>query len=151
MADPISAPTLNGFIAWAQSVMGISTIVMSPTDPGWNFAYTVALDMVPDILNSASPDIYTFTVYNWAGSQLLQYQQDIAGQSFFANARKAYGISNFTAGVISNASDVSTSEGLSIGQGLQNLQLIDLQRIKDPYGRQALAYMQSIGTMWGIT
>ena len=55
------------------------------------------------------------------------------------------------AGVITNANDVSTGEGLAVGEGLKNLQLMDLQRLKDPYGRQALAFMQSIGTLWGLT
>ena len=78
MASPIaSTPTLDGFIAWAQAVMGIPTTAMSPTDPGWNYAFVVALDIVPTDFAAQVPDIYTLTVYNWAGSQLLQFQQDI--------------------------------------------------------------------------
>lgn len=151
MADPIvSPPTLDGFIAWAYAVMGIPTTAMSPDDPGWNYAYTVAVDLVPTNFAGTLSDIYTLTVYNWAGSQVLQFQQDYVGQTFFAEARKAYGINNFLAGVITSASDVSTSETLAVGRGLQDLGLLDLQRIKDPYGRQALAYMQTFGTLWGI-
>jgi hypothetical protein len=40
---------------------------------------------------------------------------------------------------------------LSIGHGLRDLSLLDLQRIKDPYGRVALSYMQQLGTLWGLT
>lgn len=151
MADPIvSPPTLSGFVSWAQAVMGIPTTALSPTDPGWNYAYTVAVDLVPTDFANTLPDIYTLTVYNYAGSLLLQFQQDYRGQTFFANARASYGINNFVPGVVTSAADSTTSESLAVGVGLQNLQLIDLQRIKDPYGRQALAYMQSIGTLWGL-
>ena len=152
MSDPITnPPSLTGFVAWSQAVMGLTSAVISPTDPGYAYAYQIALNIVPQDFLVQVPDIYTLTVYNWAGSQLLQFQQDYAGQNFFANARQGYGINNFTAGVINSASDVSTSESITIGKGLQNLQLMDLQRIKDPYGRTALGFMQSIGTLWGLT
>lgn len=152
MADPIvSPPSLNGFIEWAQAVMGIPTTAMSPTDPGWNYAYVVALDIVPTDYASVVPDIYTLTVYNWAGSQLLQFQQDYQGQTYFTQLRSQFGINNFVAGVVNAAGDVSTHESLSVGHGLRDLSILDLQRIKDPYGRQALAYMQQIGTLWGLT
>ena len=121
MADPIvSPPTLDGFIAWAYAVMGIPTTAISPDDPGWNYAFIVAVDLVPTDFANTLKDIYTLTVYNYAG-------------------------------VVTSASDVSTSETLAVGQGLQNLGLLDLQRIKDPYGRQAVAYMQTLGTLWGLT
>ena len=152
MSDPItSPPTLAGFVAWSQAVMGLNSVVISPTDQGYAYAFQIALDIVPKDFANTVPDIYTLTVYNWGGSQLIQWQQDYAGQTFFADARQAYGMNNFVAGVISSASDVSTSETLTIGKGLQNLQLLDLQAIKNPYGRQALAFMQTIGTLWGLT
>ena len=163
MSNPISnPPTLEGFIAWSRAVMGLSTIVIPDDAPGYNYAFYIALDWVPYFSSSAccypfmtidsnQSDPYTLCVYNWAGSQLIQFQQDIPGQTFFTDARQAYGVNNFVAGVIDSANDVSTGEHLSVGQGLQNLQLIDLQRLKDPYGRQALAIMQSSGTLWGLT
>lgn len=151
MTTPITTPTLEGFIAWTRTVMGLSTIVIPDDSPGYVYAYQVALDSVPLELGSVSPSIYTLTVYNWGGSLLLQFQQDITGQTFFADARKAYNMNSFVAGVISSASDEGTSESLTVGKGLQNLQLIDLQRIKDPYGRQALSFMQSISTLWGLS
>lgn len=152
MASPIiSPPSLNGFIAWAKWAMGIPTTAMAPDDPGWLYAFTVAQDLVPTDLASGLPDIYTLTVYNFGGSLLIQWQQDYPGQTFWEDARKQFGVSSFTAGVIESASDVTTSESLAIGEGLKNLTLMDLQRIKDPYGRQALAYMQALGTCWGLS
>lgn len=143
-------PTLAGFIAWTRAVMGIPTTVMADSDPGFENAFLIAKDLVPLDLGKV-PNIYTLTVYNWAGSLLIQFQSDPTGFTFFTDARKAYGVNSFTAGVIEHASDSSTAESMAIGQGLKNLDILSLQRIKDPYGRQAVAYMQSIGTLWGLT
>ena len=152
MSDPISSPpTLAGFISFGRQVMGISTQNLPDDNVGWNYAFTLAIDMIPDQLNIYSKDMYTVCVYNFAGSVLLQWQQDIYGQTFFADARKAYNINSFVAGVITSANDSSTGESLAVGKGLQNLQIGDLQRLKDPYGRQALAILQSIGTLWGLS
>ena len=152
MTSPIeNTPTLAGFVEWAYAVMGIPTTAMSPTDPGWGFAFAVAKDIVPMDFACLAPGIYTLTVYNWAGSQLLQFQQDYQGQNYFTQLRAKFGISNFVAGVINSAGDLNTHESLSIGKGLQNLDLLSLQRLKDPYGRTAIAYMQQLGTLWGIT
>lgn len=152
MTTPITPPpTLAGYITWSREVMGLPTTAIPSNDVGYETSYNVALELVPLALNTMSPLIYTLTVYNWAGSQLLQFQQDITGQTYFADLRKSFGINSFVAGVINSASDTGTSESLSVGQGLQNLDMLSLQRIKDPYGRQAVAYMQSLGTLWGLT
>jgi hypothetical protein len=129
--------------------MGVPTTAISDDDPGFAYAFQIATDVVPACF--LFPDIYTITVYNWAGSNLIQFQQDYPGQNYFTVARAAYGINNFVAGVVSEANDVSTGERLAIGEGLRNLDLLSLQKVKDPYGRQAVAYMQQIGTLWGLT
>lgn len=143
-------PTLAGFIAWTRAVMGIPTTVMADDNAGYDIAFTVAKDLVPYDLNSI-PDIYTLTVYNLGGSLLIQFQQDPVGQTFFADARKSWGVNSFVAGVIEHAADSTTSESMAIGQGLKNLTIWDLQRLKDPYGRVALGYMMMVGTLWGLT
>ena len=147
---PDTIPTVAGFTAWAQAVMGITTAVMPSNDPGWADAFSFAQQWVPMDINGYAPQMYTACVYNYAGSLLLQYQQDQTGQNFFVNARKQFGITNFLPGVISTASNEATSETSTVGDGLKNLQAIDLLRVKDPYGRQAVAIMQSTGTLWGL-
>jgi len=152
MTSPItSPPSLAGFENWTRAVMGLSTIVMPVNAPGYAYAYQVALDLVPLDFAKMSPDIYTLTVYNMGGSLLIQWQQDQPGQTYFEDLRRDYNMNGFVAGVISSASDVSTSQTLAVGQGLQNLDLISLQAIKNPYGRQAIAFMQSLGTLWGLS
>jgi hypothetical protein len=152
MTSPIAqTPTLAGFIAWTRDVMGIPTTAIPDNSQGYAYAYQIALDLVPLDFSQASPDIYTLTVYNFGGSQLLQIQPDIVGQTWFADARAAYHINSFVAGVIDTSADSSTSQHMLVGKGLQNLSLVDLQLLKDPYGRQALAWMQTLGTLWGLT
>jgi len=152
MTSPItSPPSLAGFENWTRAVMGLSTIVMPVNAPGYAYAYQVALDLVPLDFAKMSPDIYTLTVYNMGGSLLIQWQQDQPGQTYFEDLRRDYNMNGFVAGVISSASDVATSQTLAVGQGLQNLDLISLQAIKNPYGRQAIAFMQSLGTLWGLS
>lgn len=148
---PIAAtPTVADFQIWAAAAMGLTTTVIPANDAGYSFAFQVATDLVPlDFQNI--PEIYTLCVYNYAGSLLLQNQQDQIGQTFFANARTAYGINSFVAGVINASNDVTTGESLSVGKGLQNLDINSLQLLKDPYGRQALSYMQMLGTLWGVS
>lgn len=152
MTTPIvSPPTLEGFIAWTRDVMGIPQQAIGDFDPGYALAYQVAQDIVPLDFAKTAPTIYTLTIYNFGGSQLLQTQPDYPGRTYFADARAAYGINSFVAGVIDTSADSTTSQHMIVGKGLQNLSLLDLQRLKDPYGRQALAYMQAIGTLWGLT
>jgi hypothetical protein len=147
----LAPPTLTGFISWAQSVMGITTTIMTEDDPGWNYYFTFANYAVSQQLSVVDPDIYTIAIYNWGGSLLLQFQQDYEGQVFFTEARTAYGINAFYAGPISDSSDESTNATYAVGMGLSNLDATSLQRIKDPYGRTAIALSQQIGTLWGLT
>jgi hypothetical protein len=152
MTNPIPAPpTLDGFIAWTRAIMGIPTTALPDSAPGYAYAYQVALDLVPLDFSGTLPDIYVLTVYNLAGSLLIQWQQDEPGQTYFEELRIKFNMDGFVAGVITSANDVSTGQTLTVGKGLQNLDLISLQAIKNPYGRQAIAFMQSLGTLWGLS
>jgi hypothetical protein len=146
-----TTPTLAGFITFCRNVVGISTDAMPDADPGFQNALDYAALWIPLYLNQLSPGLFTVCTYNWAASLLIQYQQDQPGQVFFAQARQSYGISNFVPGVISSASNEATSQSMTIGKGLSNMSLTDLQRVKDPYGRQALAILMDLGTLWGLT
>jgi len=125
---------------------------MASDDPGWANALAFALEMIPEYFATLGSGIlYTATVYNWAVSLIIQFQQDQEGQVFFANARKAYGVSNWLPGPIDAASDNGTSQHTALGRGMQNLTFSDMQRAKDPYGRTALGYLQQLGSLWGLS
>jgi hypothetical protein len=150
-------PTLEGYVQFCQTVVGIPTAVLPSDSIQYSISYEIALELVPyEYMVQMSPQIATLCVYYWGASVLINYGVDNPNaeppnNTFFADARKGYGVNNFVAGVITSASDQGTSESMAVGQGLQNLTLTDLERMKDPYGRQALAWMQSIGTLWGLS
>lgn len=148
---PDTTPTLAGFEAYCRTPAGITTTVMPVNDPGFALWYAIALEWIPCELQQVSPLLYTYTVYNWGVSVLLQFQQDQDGQTYFTDKRAAFGVYNLVAGVISATADEATSTALTVGQGMSNLTLEDLQRIKDPYGRQAIATLMEMGTLWGLT
>lgn len=149
MAD--TTPTLDGFTTFCRTIAGITTDVMPDGDPGFDRAFSIAQGMVPCEMNLLDSTIFTDCTYCWGVSVLVQFQQDQPGETFFADMRSAYGVNNLVPGVISSTADEATSTSLTVGRSLSNLSLTDLQRIKDPFGRQAIAYLMDLGTSWGLT
>ena len=152
-----TTPSLEGFIQFCRTVVGIPTAVLPDDSIQFPIAYETALEWVPvEYLNLMSPKMATLCVYNWGASVLINWGQDNPdaeppNNRFFTTARSSYGINNFVAGVIEEAADQNTSEKIAVPDSLKNLSLADLQRLRDPFGRVALSIMQSIGTLWGLT
>jgi len=153
----IPSPTLAGFQAFIVNVMGISNVVLPPTDPVICMAFTVALNVVNQYLACTAPGIYTLAVYNLAGSNVINFAQDQAGASdyqnglpFFAYLRQKWNISGYISGTIQSSSDVSTSESMVVPEYAKDMNLYELQLIKDPFGRQYLALAQNWGPLWGM-
>jgi hypothetical protein len=149
MAD--TTPTLAGFEAYCRTPVGIPTSAMPVNDPGFAIWFAIALEWVPLGLNCIGQTTYTYTVYNWGVSVLLQFQQDQANQTFFADKRAAFGVYNLVPGAVSATADEATSTTLTLGKAMSNLSLEDLQRVKDPYGRQAIAVLMEFGPLWGLS
>ena len=146
-----NTPTLAGFITFCRRIVGIPADDMPDADPGFQQALDYASLWIPTELAALMPQLYVLAIYNWGASLVIQFQQDASGQVFFTNARSSFGVSNFVPGVINSASNEATSQSMTIGAGLQNMTLTDMQRVKDPYGRAALAILQDLGTLWGVT
>jgi hypothetical protein len=146
-----TTPTLAGFVTFCRTVAGINSTVMPDNDPGFDRAFTLAQEWIPCELAQISAIFFTDCTYSWGVSIILQQQLDQTGQTFFADMRAAYGVNNLVPGVITSDADESTSTTLTTGKSLSNLSLTDLQRIKDPFGRQAIAYLMDMGTLWGLS
>ena len=150
-------PTLEGYIQFCRSVVGIPIEVLPDNSLQFPISYETALAWTPlNYLTIMSPQLAVLCVYNWGASVLINWGQDNINANppnnrFFATARSSYGTNNFVAGVIEEAHDQNTGEMIAVPDSLKNLSLIDLQRLKDPFGRTALSIMQSIGTNWGLT
>ena len=143
--------------------MGISTIVLPDNSPYIPMALAVALEIVNQLLNCASPLMYTLAVYNLGGDNIINYAQDLPdaavipgsgtpGLPFFAWTRKQWDVNGFVSGVISGAHDEATGTTLVVQEAAKNFTLSDLQNLKTPYGRQYLAIAQRYGpTIVGVT
>ena len=169
-------PTLAGFVQFVQITMGITPQQLAPTSPVIAMALAVALAVVNPALkavpvpqtdgagvdlNAGGLTIYVLAVYNLAGSNLLAFAQDPNGAPpvegskpptpFFAWTRKQFNINGFVSGVISGSADETTSQTLVVQEAAKNFTLANLQQLKDPYGRQYLAFAQSYGpSTWGM-
>ncbi len=148
---PASPPTLAGFTAFLYNVAGFPSGALPDTSAVIPMALNVALEIVNLQMALVSPTIYTLAVYNLGASNVLNYAQDQSGQTYFADLRKQFNTYGFTAGVISSTADESTSESLLTPEFMKGLTLANLQQLKDPWGRQYLAFAQSSGTLWGIS
>lgn len=158
----VSPPTQAGFLTFVRNVMGITTIVLPDTSDVIPTAYQVAVELANPVIAKASPTMYTLAVYNLAGSNLINFAQDLPGAAiyknfndeplaYFAYFRAFWKINDFVTGIVQASSDTSTSVTLEVQDALKNLTLMDLQTLKDPFGRQYLSIAQQFGTLWGLT
>jgi hypothetical protein len=150
-------PTLAGFTTFIASIMGISSSMLSPTDPAIALSYTLALETVNAALQAvpaispSQPSIYTWAVYNLAGDTLINYASDVPPSTFFADMRTKLGINSFVGGIINSTGDQGTSEGMMIPDAFKGLTIGDLQNLKTPWGRAYLAIAQKYGQLWGLS
>lgn len=157
----ITGPSEAGFLAFIRGVMRINSTILPDDDPVIPIAYEVAIALVNQQINSAVPAMYTLAVYNLGGSNILNYANDqddaapVEGSNpptpYFAWTRAVLHINSFVPGVIQSTADESTSESLLNPEVMKNLQLADLQYLKDLYGRRYLSIASQVGTLWGLS
>lgn len=145
------APTLGGYLDFLRTSVVISTADLPSDSPYIQLTYDVSLKTVNRALCTVSSLIYTLAVYNLATSLLLSWCPDQAGRTYFADIRKKWNINDFVTGVVQSSSDEGTSQSMIVQKAAENFTLDDLQRLKDPYGRQYLQWAQKYGTLWGLT
>jgi hypothetical protein len=163
----VNPPTLAGFLSFIRNVMGISTTVLPDASSVITMAFNVAIAIVNINLQiipvgpQPGDTIYSLAVYNLAGSNLLNYAQDLPGAAvvpgsgdpglpYFEYTRQKYNINGFVSGVVQSSSDEGTSVSMVVQEAAQTFTLQDLQQLKDPYGRRFLSFAQQAGTLWGI-
>ncbi len=163
-------PSLAGFLAFVRGQMRITTDVLPDGSPVIGLALAVSLAIVntafkavgscaPALPGVPAVSIYTLMVYNLAGSNLINYAQDLPDAPpvegsklpFFQNLREKFDTNGFVSGVIQSSSDNGTGNSMVVQEAAKNFTLADLQYLKDPWGRQYLAFAQRFGTLWGIT
>ena len=132
--------------------MGIDSTNLPSNSPSINFSFCVAVDIVNRAIQQVAPLLYNMAVYNLAGSNLINFANDIPGGNYFENLRARWKLDSFVAGVVLSAADQGTSDSLTTPESLGQLSLSDLQNLRDPYGRFYLQIAQKYGpAMWGLT
>lgn len=144
-------PTLAGYLAFLRTTVQIPVEALPDASPFIAGTYDVSLVTVNRALAQVSGLVYSLAVYNLATSLLISWCPDQDGQTFFADIRKKWNVNDFISGVVQSTSDNGTSESMVVQQAAENFTLDDLQRLKDPYGRQYLQWAQKYGALWGLT
>jgi hypothetical protein len=144
-------PTQAGFLEWVRGVMGIPQSALPDDSVFVGYAFDIAVQIVSLDLGVVSPLIYKLAVYNLGGDLLINYAQDIPPSTYFFDVRKNFGVFNFAPGVVTSSSDGGTSSSYMNPDFMKEFTMANLQNLKTPYGRQYLAFAQSLGPLWGLT
>ncbi|MFK3840921.1 MULTISPECIES: hypothetical protein [Serratia] len=139
--------SLSGFIEFIRTDMKVTAEQVPDDSPSFSLAYGGAVEWVNSDIACVMPNLYTVAVYNLGASFLVNY----GNEPVFAEFRKVYGLNDFTAGVITGASDNATSSQRLVPDFFKNLSLADLQMLKDPYGRRYLMIAEQFGSLWGLS
>ena len=146
-------PNFADFLSFVRNDMGISSAVLPDDSTSLVVSFGKASEFIPSCLACAEIMYsYTDALLNLGGAYLIQSATDVAGSTFFNDLRTAFKMTGaFRSGVITSSADAGTSASTAVGSAMQNLSLADLQLLQTPYGRSALAFLQEMGTPWGLS
>jgi hypothetical protein len=145
------APNVTDLTTFLRTVAGIPTSAL-PDGSGYiAWALSYAEEDTLRVLACVGQDYYCFAVYLLATSFLINWCPDQTGGTYFQTLRQQWGITSFVGGTIQSSSDNGTSESLLAPDFLKGLTPGQLQQLKDPFGRQALAMAADLGPIWGIS
>ena len=144
-------PTLQGYITFLRNIVGISTTILPDNSPviewSYNFSTNTCTELLALVPNTPGNFLYITAVYNLATDTLLTNAHDQTGQTFFSEYQQKYQLRAFVPGVISSASDESTSSSMVVPKAAEGFTIQNLQNLKTPYGREYLAIVQSVGSL----
>lgn len=153
-------PNLTDFVAMLQNEMAVDVTTLN--GPVNQIVIARSFDMAQHYVlrEIALLDLglYARALYCFAADRFLNFAVPVvgaptneAGVDCITQARRAYSLGSFTAGVINSASDNGTAGSITVPEGLKNLSLIDLQALKTPWGREYLGLASSFGPLWGMS
>ena len=139
--------SLSGFIEFVRTDMGVTAEQVPDDSPSFSLAYGGAVEWVNQEIECVMPNFYGVAVYNLGASFLVNY----GTEPVFSAFREEHGLNDFKAGVITGASDESTSSQRLAPDFFKDLSLADLQMLQDPWGRRYLMIAQQFGSLWGLS
>lgn len=154
-------PTLAGFLSFIRNVMRVPVDALPDNSPVIGFAFNVAMMTVNEALQVVGspwpssvgyPTYYAMAVNNLAADRLVNYAEDVDGQTYWTDLRTKLNLDGFVAGVISSTFDDGTGQSMEVPEAMKGLTFDDLQTLKTPWGRRYLGLAQAYGpTIWGVT
>ncbi|MCG0577113.1 hypothetical protein L6Q82_04075 [Burkholderia cenocepacia] len=139
-----------GYLQFLRSIVGVPVEALPDDSPFIALSYTIGVELTPRGYQCASAAIYELMVYYAATSFLYNNAIDQAGQNWFANIQKEYGLLSGFNGIIQSAADQGTSAATVVPDWVKRATLQELQWMKDPYGQKFLGYLQMMGSMWSL-
>jgi len=157
-----NTPTLDGFVDWVRTVMGIPPLYLPDGSVYFTYAYNVALATVNLRFKCVPSPIYTLMVYNLGGANLMAWAQDVPGVyyktppngdpiGYFAYWRQQYSLNSFTPGFTTAAYDQGTGTSIEIIDSLKNLTPGQIGLTKTPWGLAYLNWASDWNRPWGIS
>lgn len=150
-----ATPNLADFLSFLSSQVQIPVAAL-PANSAWpGYALNGALGLVLCGPNVPVP-FYSIACYNCATHLLFKIAPDQTGQTYFATKRAA-GVEGFnlvqpSSGLVSSASDESTSVSNVNPDWAKSLTVGQLDFMRTPWGRDYLSFQQSYGpTIWGLS
>ena len=142
--------SLSGFTDFVRAE-GVSITVLPDDSLYLSTAYDIASSIVNTDINLISSIIYDLSVYNLGMDNLINFAQDVTGQTYWADIRKQFNVNSFVAGVIKESNDETTGQTIETPEYFKQMSLINLQNLKTPYGRVYMQYsMQYGGVFCGV-
>ena len=136
--------SLSGFTDFVRAE-GVSTTVLPDDSLYLSTAYDIASSIVNTDINLISSIIYDLSVYNLGMDNLINFAQDVTGQTYWADIRKQFNVNSFVAGVIKESNDETTGQTIETPEYFKQMSLINLQNLKTPYGRVYMQYSMQYG------
>lgn len=145
-----SAGTVSGTTAVTNAILPGDRVQVVDVSP---LAYQGPQVGPKSVVVTATPDTthFQYVLASNPGAATLLTGAAVE-ETFFAQLRSKLNLGIFAPGVVSNASDVSTSTGLNNPKFMEGLTLENLQLLKTPWGRAYLAIAQRLGpNVWGLS
>ncbi len=144
-------PNIIDFTWWLQTNVAIPAAALPASSPYPQYALWQALQLVLCIPGVAGIS-YTLAVYNCGTALLFAIAPDVPGSNFFTDKRAEFNLINPSTGLVSSASDESTSSTLTPPKWVSGLTPGQLDLMKTPWGRFYLDYQSKYGpTVWGLS
>jgi len=146
-----TTPNVTDLYTFLQTIVQVPSSAFSSNSPYLPWALSYAEEKTLLVLYAIGQDYYCFAVYLLATSFLINWCPDQSGQQFFANLRSQWNLTGFVGGTVQSSADQATSESLLSPEFLKSLTPMQLQALRDPYGRQWLAMQADYSNAWGIS